>query len=40
MPRARYAIARQIGVEKHGGAIEVQSTLSKGTEFILILPVL
>ena len=33
------AIARQIVVEKHGGAIEVKSTLSKGTEFILILPV-
>jgi two-component system, NtrC family, sensor kinase len=32
------AIARQIVVEKHGGAIEVKSTLSKGTEFILILP--
>ena len=33
------AVARQIVVEKHGGAIEVKSTLSKGTEFILILPV-
>lgn len=33
------AIARQIVVEKHGGAIEVNSTLGQGTEFIIILPV-
>lgn len=33
------AIAHQIIVEKHGGAIEVKSTPSQGTEFILILPV-
>ncbi len=33
------AIARQIVVEKHGGAIEVNSTLGEGTEFIIILPV-
>jgi signal transduction histidine kinase len=32
------AIARQIVVEKHGGAIEVNSTLGKGTEFMLTLP--
>jgi signal transduction histidine kinase len=32
------AIARQIIVEKHGGAIEVVSEISKGTEFILKLP--
>lgn len=31
--------ARQIVVEKHGGAIEVDSTLGQGTEFIIILPV-
>jgi signal transduction histidine kinase len=33
------AIAHQIVVEKHGGAIEVNSTLGQGTEFIIILPV-
>ncbi|WP_293340095.1 ATP-binding protein [Microcoleus sp. CAWBG58] len=32
-------IAHQIVVEKHGGAIEVNSTLGQGTEFIIILPV-
>ena len=32
------AIARQIVVDKHGGAIEVKSTPGVGTEFILILP--
>jgi signal transduction histidine kinase len=33
------AIARQIIVEKHGGAIAVNSTLGKGTEFLLTLPI-
>ncbi|NJM61655.1 MAG: HAMP domain-containing protein [Oscillatoriales cyanobacterium RU_3_3] len=33
------AIARQIVVEKHGGSIEVDSTLGKGTEFTIQLPV-
>jgi predicted ATPase/signal transduction histidine kinase len=33
------AIARQIVVEKHGGAIEVNSYLGKGTEFAIALPV-
>ncbi|HAX75622.1 MAG TPA: hybrid sensor histidine kinase/response regulator [Cyanobacteria bacterium UBA11372] len=33
------AIAHQIVVEKHGGKIEVDSTLGKGTEFIILLPV-
>jgi predicted ATPase/signal transduction histidine kinase len=32
------AIARQIVVEKHGGAIEVNSTPGQGTEFIIHLP--
>jgi predicted ATPase/signal transduction histidine kinase len=32
------AIAQQIIVEKHGGAIEVNSEVGKGTEFILTLP--
>jgi signal transduction histidine kinase len=32
-------IVRHIVVEKHGGAIEVNSTLGEGTEFIIILPV-
>ncbi|MEG4319180.1 MULTISPECIES: AAA family ATPase [unclassified Microcoleus] len=32
------AIARQIVVEKHGGAIEVNSQLGTGTEFVLTLP--
>jgi signal transduction histidine kinase len=32
------AIAQQIMVEKHGGAIEVNSKLGKGTEFIVTLP--
>jgi signal transduction histidine kinase len=31
--------AHQIVVEKHGGAIEVDSTLGQGTEFIILLPV-
>ncbi len=33
------AIARQIAVEKHGGAIAVDSTLGEGTEFTIQLPV-
>ncbi|MGL5065426.1 MAG: trifunctional serine/threonine-protein kinase/ATP-binding protein/sensor histidine kinase [Microcoleus sp.] len=32
------AIAHQIVVEKHGGAIEVNSTLGQGTEFAIALP--
>jgi predicted ATPase/signal transduction histidine kinase len=32
------AIARQIVVEKHGGAIHVNSTSCQGTEFIILLP--
>ncbi|MEH1869681.1 MAG: AAA family ATPase [Nostoc sp.] len=34
------AIARQIIVEKHGGAIEVNSKLGEGTEFVIQLPLL
>ncbi len=33
------AIAHQIVVEKHGGAIAINSTLGVGTEFVLTLPV-
>jgi predicted ATPase/signal transduction histidine kinase len=33
------SIARQIVVEKHGGAILVNSTLGEGTEFVIELPV-
>ena len=33
------AIANQIVVEKHGGEIKVNSTLGKGTEFVITLPV-
>jgi signal transduction histidine kinase len=33
------AIARQIAVEKHGGSLEVQSTVSQGTEFCIRLPI-
>jgi signal transduction histidine kinase len=33
------AIAQEIIVEKHGGAIEVQSKLGQGTEFIIYLPI-
>ncbi|MCC3437600.1 MAG: hypothetical protein JGK20_19400 [Microcoleus sp. PH2017_05_CCC_O_A] len=33
------AIARQIVEEKHGGTIEVASTLSEGTEFVISLPI-
>ncbi|MEG4226995.1 AAA family ATPase [Microcoleus sp. N9_B2] len=32
------AIARQIVVEKHGGSLNVQSILGRGTEFIISLP--
>ncbi len=32
------AIARQIVVEKHGGAIELNSVLREGTEFAIVLP--
>ncbi len=32
------AIARQIIVEKHGGAIAVNSQLGEGTEFVIQLP--
>ncbi len=32
------AIARQIVVEKHWGAIEVNSTVGEGTEFVISLP--
>jgi PAS domain S-box-containing protein len=34
------AIAHQIVVEKHGGEIEVNSTLGMGTEFVTTLPVM
>jgi len=34
------AIAQQIVVEKHGGAIAVNSQIGKGTEFVLTLPLL
>ena len=33
------AIARQIVTEKHGGAIEVDSRLGEGTEFVIHLPI-
>ncbi|MEG4010372.1 ATP-binding protein, partial [Microcoleus sp. Pol11C1] len=33
------AIARQIVVEKHGGSIQVNSTIGAGTEFIISLPI-
>jgi two-component system, NtrC family, sensor kinase len=33
------AVAHQIIVEKHGGAIEVNSILGKGTEFAIALPI-
>ncbi|OCR02624.1 hybrid sensor histidine kinase/response regulator [Oscillatoriales cyanobacterium USR001] len=33
------AIARQIIVEKHGGTIDVNSDLGKGSEFIITLPI-
>ena len=33
------AIARQIVVEKHGGSLEVQSEVGKGTEFCIRLPI-
>ncbi|MBI4783302.1 MAG: HAMP domain-containing histidine kinase [Oscillatoriophycideae cyanobacterium NC_groundwater_1537_Pr4_S-0.65um_50_18] len=33
------AIARQIVVEKHGGSLEVQSTVNQGSEFCIRLPI-
>lgn len=33
------AIARQIVVDKHGGSLEVQSTLGEGTKFCIRLPI-
>jgi signal transduction histidine kinase len=33
------SIARQIVVEKHGGTLEVNSTLGQGSEFIIKLPI-
>ncbi len=33
------AIAQQIVVEKHGGAIAINSTLGQGTEFVISLPI-
>jgi signal transduction histidine kinase len=33
------AIARQIVEEKHGGSLNVNSILGKGTEFIITLPI-
>ena len=33
------AIARQIVIEKHGGAIKVDSQLRQGTIFTLLLPI-
>ncbi len=33
------AIAQQIIAEKHGGSLEVQSQLGKGTEFLITLPI-
>lgn len=33
------AIALQIIIEKHGGSIEVNSTLGQGTEFVIQLPI-
>jgi predicted ATPase/signal transduction histidine kinase len=33
------AIARQIVVEKHGGSLEVQSEVGRGTEFCIRLPI-
>jgi PAS domain S-box-containing protein len=33
------AIARQIVVEKHGGSLEVQSEVGRGTEFLIQLPI-
>ncbi len=32
------SIARQILVEKHGGNLEVNSELGKGTEFLITIP--
>ncbi len=33
------AIARQIVVDKHGGNLEVNSVLGKGTEFVITIPI-
>jgi signal transduction histidine kinase len=32
------AIARQIVVQKHSGALEVNSSLGEGTEFVISIP--
>ncbi|MBD2186392.1 hypothetical protein H6S82_30235 [Planktothrix sp. FACHB-1355] len=32
-------MARQIVVEKHQGSIEVESTIGRGTEFCIRLPI-
>lgn len=34
------SIAHQIVVEKHGGAIKVNSVLGEGTEFVISIPII